>query len=71
MPKEANQIIHRCIIRSKSIGREKTVSGKDKKLLGWLTVRLRWMVYRIEMAQGCEGKRGTRKDFMKEQCLKF
>ena len=47
MPKEANQIIHMCIMRSKSIGGEKTVSGKDKKLLGWLTVRLRWVVYRI------------------------
>src|SRR5688572_30665250 len=62
-----NQLIHRRLIKTESIGR-----GSKSRQSGRQTVRrLRWMMFRVEMAREVRGGEGIGIGFVKKQCFQF
>src|SRR5688572_28723118 len=62
-----NQLIHRRLTKTESIGR-----GSKSRESGRQTVRrLRWMMLRVDMAREVRGSEGIGLGFAKKQCFQF
>src|SRR5688572_24059298 len=62
-----NQLIHRRLTKTESIGR-----GSKSRESGRQTVRrLRWMMLRVEMAREVRRREGIGIGFVKKQCFQF